>query len=93
MYINITLISHGLLCRDVDPQVEIPPALESLICRAEALGKLSQVNADGVLPDRRLNLAMGLASIHIGQYFEVSGQIRAVNQFHCDMAPLLSWSY
>ncbi|XP_059156280.1 tetratricopeptide repeat protein 13-like isoform X2 [Physella acuta] len=61
--------------RDADPQFEIPPALESLICRAEALGKLSQVNADGVLTDRRLNLAMGLASIHIGQYFEAKWKL------------------
>ncbi|CAL1539081.1 unnamed protein product [Lymnaea stagnalis] len=56
--------------KDVHSYVEIPPVLKPLICRAEALGKLSQVSVDGILPDRRLNLAMGLAAIHIAQHFE-----------------------
>ncbi|XP_005108844.2 tetratricopeptide repeat protein 13 [Aplysia californica] len=55
---------------DVQPLKEIPPHLEPLLCRAEALGRLSQVSVDGILPNRRLNLAMGLASIHMAQYFE-----------------------
>lgn len=30
-----------------------------------------QVNTDGYTPNKRLNLAMGLSSIHIAQLYEV----------------------
>ncbi|KAH9495066.1 hypothetical protein Btru_018739 [Bulinus truncatus] len=61
--------------RDVESPLDISSDLQSLICRAEALGRLSQVSVDGIVPDKRLNLAMGLASIHIAQYFEAKWKI------------------
>ena len=45
--------------------------LSALLCHADSLGRLSQVSVDGILPNRRLNLAMGLAAIHTAQIFEV----------------------
>ncbi|RUS76517.1 hypothetical protein EGW08_015710 [Elysia chlorotica] len=57
--------------RDVDKLTSIPPDLKALLCRAEELGKLSQVSVDGILPNRRINLAMGLAAIHTAQVLEL----------------------
>lgn len=64
-------LSHG---RDVS-QLELgdyPRPVQSLICKAHKIGWLMQVNTDGYTPNKRLNLAMGLASIHIAQLYEVS---------------------
>ncbi|KAK6997583.1 tetratricopeptide repeat protein 13-like isoform X1 [Biomphalaria glabrata] len=61
--------------RDVQSLTDVSPDLESLLCRAEALGRLSQVSVDGIVPDKRLNLAMGLASLHVAQYFEAKWKI------------------
>ncbi|XP_050404456.1 tetratricopeptide repeat protein 13 isoform X2 [Patella vulgata] len=44
--------------------------VRKLICQAEKLGSITQVKADGFTPNRRLNLAMGIATIHIAQYLE-----------------------
>ena len=64
-------LSFVIFPRDVQPMKEIPKDLEPLLCHADALGRLSQVSVDGIMPNRRLNLAMGLAAIHIAQHFEV----------------------
>lgn len=42
----------------------------TLLCHAEKVGLSMQVSADGFLPNRRLNLAMGLAAVHIAQHAE-----------------------
>ena len=42
---------------------------QRMLCKAVSFGKFMQVNADSFLPNQRFNLAMGLASIHVGQYF------------------------
>ncbi|XP_071080039.1 tetratricopeptide repeat protein 13-like isoform X1 [Haliotis cracherodii] len=59
--------------RDVTPQTlsSYPPQAQTLLCRAEKIGWSMQVNSDGFTPNKRLNLAMGLASIHIAQHFEM----------------------
>ncbi|CAH1791371.1 unnamed protein product, partial [Owenia fusiformis] len=44
--------------------------VQGLICRAEKIGKLSQINADGYSVNKRLNLAIGLAAIHTAQSME-----------------------
>ena len=46
-------------------------SVQNLICKAHTIGWLMQVNTDGYTPNRRLNLAMGLSSIHIAQLYEV----------------------
>ena len=56
----------------MDELTTIPSDLKPLLCRAEELGKLSQVSVDGILPNRRINLAMGLAAIHTAQVLEVN---------------------
>lgn len=42
----------------------------TLLCHAEKVGLSMQVSADGFLPNRRLNLAMGLAALHVAQHAE-----------------------
>ncbi|KAL8615995.1 hypothetical protein ACOMHN_014957 [Nucella lapillus] len=42
----------------------------TLLCHADRVGLSMQVTADGFLPNRRLNLAMGLAAIHVAQLAE-----------------------
>ncbi|XP_041352986.1 tetratricopeptide repeat protein 13-like isoform X2 [Gigantopelta aegis] len=49
---------------------DYPSNVRSLICKAEKVGGLTQVNSDGFTSNKRLNLAMGLATIHIAQYLE-----------------------
>ncbi|XP_064600011.1 tetratricopeptide repeat protein 13-like [Liolophura sinensis] len=49
---------------------EFPKDLQTLICKAHRVGLLGQVSVDGFTTNRRLNLAMGLASIHIAQLVE-----------------------
>lgn len=59
--------------RDIS-QLEIgdyPRPVQNLICKAHKIGWLMQVNTDGYTPNKRLNLAMGLSSIHIAQLYEV----------------------
>ncbi|XP_045174282.2 tetratricopeptide repeat protein 13-like isoform X2 [Mercenaria mercenaria] len=54
-------------------QLEIgdyPRPVQNLICKAHKIGWLMQVNTDGYTPNKRLNLAMGLSSIHIAQLYE-----------------------
>ena len=46
--------------------------LQGLICKAHRVGLSMQVAADGYLPSRRHNFAMGLASMHIAQLLDVS---------------------
>ena len=46
--------------------------VQTLVCRARQLGSLTQVSVDGFLPNSRLNLAMGLAVIHVAQAMTVS---------------------
>lgn len=46
------------------------PAMQNLLCFAEKVGWSMQVTSDGFLPNRRLNLAMGLAAVHIAQIAE-----------------------
>ena len=50
---------------------DYPRSVQNLICKAHTIGWLMQVNTDGYTPNRRLNLAMGLSSIHIAQLYEV----------------------
>ena len=50
---------------------DYPSNIRSLICKAEKVGGLTQVNSDGFTSNKRLSLAMGLATIHIAQYLEV----------------------
>ena len=50
---------------------DYPSNIRSLICKAEKVGSLTQVNSDGFTSNKRLSLAMGLATIHIAQYLEV----------------------
>ena len=50
---------------------DYPRMVQNLICKAHTIGWLMQVNTDGYTPNRRLNLAMGLSSIHIAQLYEV----------------------
>ncbi|GFO17046.1 tetratricopeptide repeat protein 13-like [Plakobranchus ocellatus] len=57
--------------QEVDELISIPSNLKALLCRAEELGRLSQVSVDGILPNRRINLAMGLAAIHTAQVLEM----------------------
>ncbi|XP_052788997.1 tetratricopeptide repeat protein 13-like isoform X3 [Mya arenaria] len=58
--------------KDVDELMlgDYSRAVQSLICKAHKIGWLMQVNTDGYTPNRRLNLAMGLSSIHIAQLYE-----------------------
>ncbi|XP_063430079.1 tetratricopeptide repeat protein 13-like [Mytilus trossulus] len=49
---------------------ELDKNKEILLCKADAVGKMMQVNTDGYTPNKRYNLAMGLASIHIAQLLE-----------------------
>ncbi|XP_013386989.1 tetratricopeptide repeat protein 13 [Lingula anatina] len=49
---------------------KLSPSAQTLICRANKIGWLTQVTADGFLPNKRLNLAMGLAATHIAQFLE-----------------------
>ncbi|XP_062603404.1 tetratricopeptide repeat protein 13-like [Saccostrea cucullata] len=44
--------------------------LQGLICKAHRVGLSMQVAADGYLPSRRHNFAMGLASMHIAQLLD-----------------------
>lgn len=44
--------------------------LQGLICKAHRVGFSMQVAADGYLPSRRHNFAMGLASMHIAQLLD-----------------------
>ncbi|KAK7508270.1 hypothetical protein BaRGS_00000509 [Batillaria attramentaria] len=59
--------------KDVSPDLPedwAKPSDRTLLCFAEKVGLSMQVAADGFLPNRRLNLAMGLAAIHIAQHAE-----------------------
>lgn len=57
---------------DVVPTLlnQYPSNVQNLICKAEKIGLLTQVTTDGYTANRKLNLAMGLASIHISQILE-----------------------
>lgn len=46
------------------------PSTQTLLCFAEKVGLSMQVSSDGFLPNRRLNLAMGLAAVHIAQHVQ-----------------------
>lgn len=50
---------------------ELDKNKQTLICKADSIGKMMQVNTDGYTPHSRQHLAMGLASIHIAQLLEV----------------------
>ena len=50
----------------------LPENVQNLICKADRIGWSTQVNTDGYTPNRKLNLAMGLAAIHVSQVLEVS---------------------
>ncbi|XP_060081664.1 tetratricopeptide repeat protein 13-like [Ylistrum balloti] len=58
--------------KDVVPTLikQYPTNIQNLICKADKIGMLTQVNTDGYTPNRKLNMAMGLASIHISQILE-----------------------
>ena len=49
---------------------ELDKNKQTLICKADSIGKMMQVNTDGYTPHSRQHLAMGLASIHIAQLLE-----------------------
>ncbi|XP_052272752.1 tetratricopeptide repeat protein 13-like isoform X2 [Dreissena polymorpha] len=55
-------------------------AVQNLICKAHKIGWLMQVNTDGYTPNKRLNLAMGLASVHVAQLFEAKWRSLRLNQ-------------
>lgn len=61
---DIQDVSPGL------PEDWARPSDRTLLCFAEKVGWSMQVAADGYLPNRRLNLAMGLAAVHIAQHAE-----------------------
>ncbi|XP_064622955.1 tetratricopeptide repeat protein 13-like isoform X2 [Lineus longissimus] len=65
---------HGIQpnLKDVSPASfkHYPQDVQELILKASKIGALTQVNSDGFLPNQRLNLAMGLAAIHIAQVME-----------------------
>ncbi|XP_076462579.1 tetratricopeptide repeat protein 13-like [Babylonia areolata] len=48
----------------------LQPGARTLLCHADKVGLSMQVSADGFLPNRRLNLAMGLAAVHVAQLAE-----------------------
>ncbi|XP_048734354.1 tetratricopeptide repeat protein 13-like isoform X2 [Ostrea edulis] len=50
--------------------VEFGRELQGLVCKAHRVGLSMQVAADGYLPSRRHNFAMGLASMHIAQLLD-----------------------
>ncbi|KAJ8308492.1 hypothetical protein KUTeg_013366 [Tegillarca granosa] len=58
--------------RDVNQLVltDYPQNVQNLICKADKIGWLMQVNSDGYTANKRLNLAMGIAAIHISQKLE-----------------------
>lgn len=64
------------LCSDVSyvSIMDYGRELQGLICKAHRVGFSMQVAADGYLPSRRHNFAMGLASMHIAQLLDVSVQ-------------------
>ena len=78
----LTLRGQGVYREQPGLQPEIPDikigsiddwsqsTARTLLCYAEKVGLSMQVSADGFLPNRRLNLAMGLAAIHIAQHAE-----------------------
>lgn len=57
--------------------------LQGLICKAHRVGFSMQVAADGYLPSRRHNFAMGLASMHIAQLLDVSVLTRGKSITFC----------
>ena len=84
-----------MMCICVDRDVEslpwsrYPPRVQSLLCRAHKLGALVQVSSDGYLPRARVNLAMGLAALHIAQLLQV-GAIHSISGW-IYMSPQLIW--
>lgn len=65
----------GLQPEIIDVQISdsddwLQSSARTLLCHAEKVGLSMQVSADGFLPNRRLNLAMGLAAVHIAQHAE-----------------------
>ena len=56
--------------RLTDPNEWTQSIARTLLCHAEKVGLSMQVSADGFLPNRRLNLAMGLAAVHVAQLAE-----------------------
>lgn len=58
--------------RDVNQLVlaDYPQNVQNLICKADKIGWLMQVNSDGYTANKRLNLAMGIAAVHISQKLE-----------------------
>ncbi|KAL4237726.1 Tetratricopeptide repeat protein 13 [Mactra antiquata] len=58
--------------KDISPMElkDYSRAVQNLICKAHKVGWMMQVNTDGYTPNKRLNLAMGLSSIHIAQLYE-----------------------
>lgn len=59
--------------------------LQGLICKAHRVGFSMQVAADGYLPSRRHNFAMGLASMHIAQLLDVSVLTRGKSITFCNI--------
>ena len=69
-------LNSALFSRDVSSFTlgDYPRMVQNLICKAHTIGWLMQVSSDGYTPNKRLNLAMGLSSIHIAQLYEVKQQ-------------------
>lgn len=61
--------------------------LQGLICKAHRVGFSMQVAADGYLPSRRHNFAMGLASMHIAQLLDVSVLTRGIQLLSVPSTP------
>ncbi|XP_054758388.2 tetratricopeptide repeat protein 13-like [Lytechinus pictus] len=50
---------------------DLSPATRNLICRASVIGRLSQYDADGFLPNERMQLAVGLGSLEVAQTMQL----------------------
>lgn len=59
---------------------ELDKNKEILLCKADTVGKMMQVNTDGYSTNKRHQLAMGLASIHIAQLLEVGSSLVKISK-------------
>eukprot|EP00057_Strongylocentrotus_purpuratus_P032476 XP_787775.3 PREDICTED: tetratricopeptide repeat protein 13 [Strongylocentrotus purpuratus] len=50
---------------------DLLPSVRTLICRAATIGRLSQYDADGFLPNKRMQLALGLGSLEVAQTMQL----------------------
>ena len=65
----VTWFLCSLFFSDVDmlDYSDLLPSAQTLLCRGVTLGHLSQYDADGFLPNERMQLAMGLGSLEVAQ--------------------------